>query len=270
MASSLKERLLATLGFLPALAISGSLAQDNGVPAAEPGDPATAPPAPLVIKKYAGDVFNLDQFHLQIPLDDDGDGISDLVTMPLLRNFEDPDFFHIDKLGEAIVFRTRRGDDLMEGADHPRCEMRELKRGTDKPASWSTTDGLSHNLSTRLAFTRVPEDGSPVVAVSLWGESGEALAVRHEHGRVVMSRAGMEPFVLEENYAPCTPFEFMILLDRGRVRLLRETKQVAEWPLEAKGLQFRVGVVMEAEEPESGDPKDSAEVTIWQLYLTHK
>ena len=29
-------------------------------------------------------------------------------------------------------------------------------------------------------------------------------------------------------------------------------------------------VVYEAEVPESGDPKSTAEVTIWKLYLTHK
>jgi hypothetical protein len=63
----------------------------------------------------------------------------------------------------------------------------------------------------------------------------------------------MEPFILEETYIVGTPFEFMILLDKGRVRLLRDTNQIAEWPLEAEGLHFRVGVVYEAEAPESGD-----------------
>jgi hypothetical protein len=132
---------------------------------------------------------------------------------------------------------------------HPRCEMRELKKGTEEPAAWSTADGKVHNFSTTLAFTRVPEDGSPVTAVSVWGESGEVLAVRHEKGKVVLSRVGMEPFLLEESYVVGTPFEFMILLDKGRVRLLRDTHQIAEWPLEAEGLHFRVGVVYEAEAP---------------------
>jgi len=54
------------------------------------------------------------------------------------------------------------------------------------------------------------------------------------------------------------------------VRLLREMKPIAAWPLEAEGLHFRVGVVYEAEVPESGDPKSTAEVTIWKLYLTNK
>jgi hypothetical protein len=79
----------------------------------------------------------------------------------------------------------------------------------------------------------------------------------------------MEPFVFEESYVVGTPFDFMILLDKGRGRLLCEMKPIAEWPLEAEGLHFRVGVVYEAD-TESGDPKSTAEVTIWKLYLTHK
>lgn len=252
-------------GLLGALVLGALVVRGEETP------PAPVPaPAPLILKKFAGDVFNLDQFTLQIPIDDDGDGISDVVAKPLLRNFEDPAFFHIDKLGEAIVFRTRRGDARMEGATHPRCEMRELKKGTGEPASWSTTDGKIHHFSATLAFTRVPEDGTPVVGVSIWGEQGEALAVRHEKGRVVMARAGLEPFVLEDSYVIGTPFEFMILLDKGRVRLLRDNQQIAEWPLEAEGLQFRFGVVMEAEAPQSGDPKAAAEVTFWKLYLTRR
>ena len=246
-------------------------AEETAAPAKAPATPdPPAPPAPLILKKFAADVFDLDQFTLQIPIDDDGDGISDVVKMPLLRNFEDPAFFHIDKLGEAIVFRTRRGDARMEGVTHPRCEMRELKKGTEEPASWSTKNGQVHQFSTTLAFTRLPEDGAPVTAVSVWGEQGEVLAVRHEKGKVVMSRMGMEPFVFEEPYVVGTPFDFMILLDKGRGRLLREMKPIAEWPLEAEGLHFRVGVVYEAEVPESGAPKSTAEVTIWKLYLTHK
>jgi hypothetical protein len=59
-------------------------------------------------------------------------------------------------------------------------------------------------------------------------------------------------------------------VNKGQVRLLREMKPIAAWPLEAEGRHFRVGVVYEAEVPESGDPKSTAEVTIWKLYLTHK
>lgn len=117
MAAALKKRPLVALATSLAATFAGSHAQDSGIPSAEPGESPAPPPAPLVIKKYAGDVFNLDRFRLQIPIDDDGDGISDVVSMPLLRNFEDPAFFHIDKKGEAIVFRARRGDARMEGAD---------------------------------------------------------------------------------------------------------------------------------------------------------
>ncbi len=271
MAATLKRGgLISTSGVFVAITLAVA-AEDTAARAGSPEKSALAgPPAPLIQKKFAGDVFDLDQFALQIPLDDDGDGGTDVVAMPLLRNFEDPAFFHIDKPGEAIVFRTRCGDALMEGAAHPRCEMHELKEGTKEPASWSTRDGRIHRFSATLAFTRLPEDGSPVTAVSVWGEGGEAFAMRHEMGKIVMSRTGMEPLLLEETYVAGRPLEWTILVDKGRVRMSSGIDQIAEWPLEASGLQFRVGVFYESESPKSGDPESVAEVTVWKLYLVHQ
>lgn len=227
------------------------------------------PPPPIILKKYAGDVFGLAPFLLEIPLDDDGDGHADQVGMPLLRNFEDPACFRLDRTGEAILFRVRSDDPRMKGEAFPRSELRELSKQGDGPAAWSTGEGLVHTLSISLSFTRLPA-GAPVSALSLHGEGGEILALRHDGGKVVLSRASLAPIVLAETYKPGTPIEFLLVLAKGEARLLSGSKSLADWPLEGKGLQFRVGCVLEDTPGSGGKPPSLAEVSITKLYLTHK
>lgn len=257
------------------IALALALALGSALPAQEtapgPAAPAATAPAPLVLKKYAGDVFTLEPFFLHIPLDDDGDGLADLVTMPLLRLFEDPQFFRLSPLGDQILFRVRRGDVRIAGADAPRCELWERKKGGTGLAAWDTRQGMVHNLTLSCAFLTVPHDGGKVVAAGVWGDA-EKIAVRHEgdgrgSGRVVLSREGLDPHVLADPYEPGTTLEMMLLLDKGLARLMRSGKVEAEWPLEADGLHFRAGCVLEGG---GSDPKALAEVAISKLYLIHK
>lgn len=230
------------------------------------------PPPPIILKKYAGDVFGLEPFLLEIPLDDDGDGLADQVAMPLLRNFEDPDCFRLDRTGETILFRVRGDDPRMKDESFPRSELRERSKQGDSPAAWSTSDGLVRTLSITLSFTRLPSD-APVSALSLHGEAGELFALRHESGgkgRVVLSRRDLDPVVLAEPYEPGAPVEILLVLSKGTANLLVGSKSLAEWPLEGAGLQFRAGCVLEEASESGADTASLAEVAISKLYLTHK
>jgi hypothetical protein len=230
------------------------------------------PPPPLVLKKYAGDIFGLAPFVLEIPLDDDGDGFSDRVAMPFLRNFEDPDCFRLDRTGNTILFRVRSDDPRMKDESFPRSELREQSKQVDTPAAWSTSDGLVRTLSIAMSFTRLPTE-VPVSALSLHGDQGEVLAVRHEgdrKGRVVLSRRELDPVVLAENYETGKTVEILLVLSKGTANLLVESKSLAEWPLEGKGLQFRAGCVLERAPETGAGTRTLAEVSIAKLYLTHK
>jgi len=248
--------------FLLAASVPG---EEAPVPFVGPPKP---PPSP-VLKKCAGDVFSLDPFVLHIPLDDDGDGVADAVAQPLLRNFEDPDCFRLDRAGEAILFRARSGDPRMTGESFPRAELRERSKPGDGPAAWSTGDGFVRTLSISLAFTRLPA-GVPVSALSLHGEGGEILALRHEGGKAILSRRALDEVVLADPYEPGAPLELLLVLSKGGANLFAGSKSLAEWPLEGKGLQFRVGCVLEDATGPDAAPSRIAEVSIAKLYLTHR
>lgn len=259
MAASLKAKLAAL-----AFAVAGpSLAEQEEVTVVE------IPAPPLILKKFAGDVFSLANFTLLIPLDDDGDGHADEVAMPLLRNFEDPAFFRLSRTGEGIVFRARRGDVLHEGETDPRCELREID-AKGALASWGTDDGRLHNLSIAYVFHAAPCNQTPVVAAGIYAGEREIFALRLVEDKALLSRVDLDPIVLEDPYEMGTVLELMILLDRGRVRLMRESVVVEEWPLEEKGLHLRAGCVLGLAPEATSDARAYGEVELRKLYLTHR
>jgi len=218
---------------------------------------------------YAGDVFSLSSWVLTIPLDDDGDGIADEVIMPTLRNFEDPDFFRLSGTADSIVFRARCDDATPLGTEFPRCQLRELKKGTTTPAQWGSGDGLVHNMTITAAFHGAPEANPHVVAAGVYEGEKEIITLLLEGRRVLLSRDGLEPLVLLEEYVMGTPFELMVIIDNKRARAFFSNVQIAEWPLENDNLHYRAGCEVQST-PSLGDGAGQyGEVEIRALYITH-
>lgn len=221
---------------------------------------------------YAGDVFSLEIWSLTIPLDDDGDGFADEVLMPTLRNFEDPDFFHLSATRDSIVFKVRGDGAKSENSAYSSCLLRELNRNSQIPASWSATDGLSHNLTITLAVHRAPGPDTAFVAAGIFSENEDVITLRLEGEKLLLTRAGMEPLTLEESYVPGILFDLMLIVDDGRVRVFYKGESLEAWPLERDNLHFRAGCEVRRMS-ESSDESESGrigEVEIQKLYVVHK
>lgn len=221
---------------------------------------------------YAGDVFSLEVWNLTIPLDDDGDGFADEVGMPTLRNFEDPDFFHLSAARDSIVFKVRGDGANSEDAAYFSCLLRELKWNSQIPASWSATDGLIHNLTITLAIHRTPGPGTAVVATGIFSENEDVITLRLEGDRLLLTRAGMEPLILENGYVPGTIFDLMLIVEDGRVRIFYKGASLEAWALERDNLHFRAGCEIRRTSDSSGgsEGRRIGEVEIQKLYVVHK
>jgi len=221
---------------------------------------------------YAGDVFSLAIWSLTIPLDDDGDGFADPVVMPTLRNFEDPDFFHLSPTRDSIIFKARSDGAKAENAAHPSCLLRELKRSSQLPASWSATDGLIHNLTITLAIHRPSGPGAAVVATGIFSDDEDVITLRLDDEKLLLTRAGMEPLVLEDGYVPGTLFDFMLIVEDGRVRAFYKGAALEAWSLQRDNLHFRAGCEVRLPAPPGGGNRERwlGEVEIQKLYVTHK
>ncbi len=228
----------------------------------------TGSAAPAV--DYAGDVFSLEIWKLIIPIDDDGDGIADEVHMPVLRNFEDPGYFHLSKTRDSILFRVPPAS---AGAGKPvfrRCGLRELVKKSETPAAWGTNDGRVHNMTISFAFNTPPEANSRIIAAGIYAGEEPVISIGLEKGNLTLTRAGLDPLVLDEGYSTGEGIELMIIIDHGRIRVLKDLKEIEEWPLERAELHFRAGCEVQVESGPAAESTASAEVEIRKLFVTHK
>lgn len=220
-------------------------------------------------KNFAGDMFNLAIWKLTIPMDDDGDGVADEVTMPLLRYFEDPDFFHLSETGDSVVFRAACGGATTKNSHYPRSELREMNKDSKTKASWSTTSGV-HNMTVEFAINKVPKKKQHVVAAQIHDEENDLVMVRLEGKKLFLERNDEEDFMLVEDYKLGTFVKLMIIADNGRIRFFLDGKQLLEWEVEAEGLYFKVGCYTQSN-PEKGDkPDDYGETEFRSVYVMHK
>lgn len=221
-------------------------------------------------KNHAGDIINLSIWKLHIPLDDNGDGVADEVTMPTLRLFEDPAFFHLSESSNSVIFRARCGDPLSEGSKSPRSELQEMKKGGTEFTNWGTNDGKVHNMTISAAFNATPEKNSHVVCARIGGEDDDLLAVRLEGEELLLKRSGTDPVVLDANYELGTFFNLMIIADNGRIRALFERKQVMEWNITKDEISFKAGC-QTISMPENGNKPDAfGETEFKSIFITHK
>ncbi len=231
---------------------------------------ATVAPAVAPAVDYAGDVFSLEIWKLIIPVDDDGDGIADEVHMPVLRNFEDPAYFHLSKTKDSIIFRVPAGNAGTGNTGFQWCGLRELVKKSETPAAWGSNDGRVHNMTISFAFNTPPVTNSRLIAAGIYSGEEEVISIGLEKGNVILARGGLDPLVLDEGYSPGEGIELMVIIDHGRIRVLKDLKEIEEWPLEQSGLHFRAGCEVQAESGSESELQASAEVEIRKLYVTHK
>lgn len=224
----------------------------------------------VAAKNHASDVFSLKVWRLAIPMDDNGDGKPDEVSMPTLQYFEDPDFFHLSKTGDSIVFRATCGAPTTKNSDYPRCELREMKPGGQEQASWGTNDGLVHNLTIMAAINKLPARNPDVVCAKIHDGEDDILMLRLEGRKLFIERIDLEPVYLTKDYEPGTFFKVMIIADSGRIRVLHEDKVIMEWPIDRDGLYFKAGCYTQSNVKKGDAADDYAEVEIQALYVTHK
>jgi len=244
MEKALRKTLLAVVLALPVLALSA--------------------------KNHASDVFSLKVWRLTIPMDDDGDGKPDEVSMPTLQYFEDPEFFYLSKTGDSIVFRAKCGAPTTKNSKYPRCELREMKPGGQEQASWGTNDGMIHNMTITAAINKLPANKQHVVCAQIHDADDDLLMIRLEGKKLFIERNELEPVYLTKNYELGTFFKVMIIADSGRVRVLYEGKVIMEWPVDRDGLYFKAGCYTQSNVEKGDAADDYAEVKIKALYVTHK
>lgn len=84
-------------------------------------DDSLAPPA---------DLFDLSNWNITLPMDEDGNNKPDSVTVKRLKNYSHPDFFYLNN-DDHLVFAAPNKGFTTKNTSNTRSELREMLRGTD-------------------------------------------------------------------------------------------------------------------------------------------
>lgn len=76
------------------------------------------------------DNFDLSQWNITLPADDDGDGKIDSVTVADIQGYTHPDYFYLDDDGN-MVFTAPNKAVTTANSSNTRSELRQMLRGTD-------------------------------------------------------------------------------------------------------------------------------------------
>ncbi|ABG42141.1 Poly(beta-D-mannuronate) lyase [Paraglaciecola sp. T6c] len=81
-------------------------------------------------QKAPGSSFDLSHWYLTVPLDEDGDQVSDIYDVADLQGFSHPDFFYLDEQNN-MVFATPNRAATERTSTNTRSELRYMLRGED-------------------------------------------------------------------------------------------------------------------------------------------
>ncbi|MEZ5668660.1 MAG: polysaccharide lyase family 7 protein [Alphaproteobacteria bacterium] len=127
--------------------------------------------------------FDLTNWKLTLPVDEDGESDDDAIEIEDLAGYADPDWFYATPEG-AMVFTAPVDGATTGGSRYPRCELREMIGGAR--AAWTLAQGGT--LSATVSVDRVPErdDGTPgrLIVGQIHGEDDELVRLYYQDGTV--------------------------------------------------------------------------------------
>ena len=89
-----------------------------------------AAPAAFAADPVPADRFDLSEWNITLPQDDDGDGKADSVSVEDIQTYSHPDFFHLDSQGR-MVFTAPNKAVTTKNSSNTRSELRHMLRGTN-------------------------------------------------------------------------------------------------------------------------------------------
>lgn len=110
-----------TIGRFRAVILAGSIAALGTFGAASAQETAPALPA---------QAFDMSQWKITLPLDDNGDGRADEVDVRAMQSYEHPDFFYVNEDGH-LVFASPNKAVTTANTSNTRSELRQMIRGTN-------------------------------------------------------------------------------------------------------------------------------------------
>lgn len=213
--------------------------------------------------------IDLTRWKLTTPFAESGSNRPIEISGDQLQKFRDDRcFFESETAAGAIVFRAHCGGVTTKNSSYPRCELREMQRDGQTRIGWSTAGSVTKTLQARVAINQLPRKKRHVVALQIHDSEDDLIMLRFEDKKLFLERNQLPTVMLESNYRLGTPFDIMIVAQRGRIRVNYEGKDVLNWPVVAEGCYFKAGCYTQSN-LDKGDEFDAyGEVIFYALSVS--
>lgn len=168
------------------------------------------------------------------------------VQQPQLATFADPNWFHTNPAGDAVIFRAPVNGVTTSGSGYPRSELREMQAG-GKEASWTGKSG-THTLTVVEAFTALPLEKPQLVGAQVHDAKKDWATFRLEGTKLYITNSDDSHYQLADpNYVLGTPFEAKFIVGNKLIRAYYNGALVASINAsKLKGAYFKAGAYTQA------------------------
>jgi len=223
-----------------------------------------APHIPRLTSSTPSGIINLTNRKLTLPA---GGDEPDEIDQPKLAGFRDPRYFHVNALGDGVVFRAPVGGATTGNSEYPRSELREMTAGGKKQASWSGKSG-THVMTITEAITALPEGKPQVVAGQIHDDEDDVVMVRLNGTKLFVEADGKQVGVLDPAYRLGTRFTVQLVATPGLIRVTYNGIKTVGLERKGSGYYFKAGCYTQANDDNS-DKGSYGEVVIHALTVQH-
>lgn len=232
-----------------------------------------------IIAQKPSDILDVTNWKITMPYNtNQHPGNPDEIFQPLLKDFDDPDYFFVNPTGAGVVFRANCGAATTTNSKYPRCEFREMRMddNTDE-AAWPTDDGILHTMEITQAITHLPVVKPHVVAGQIHDAGDDLTVFRLERKKLFIDLNGQDGPVLTDNYTLGDVFTVAFIAGNGKVTYIYNGEPVSDvngniFELDCgnvKGCYFKAGCYTQSNVDQGDEPDAYGEVIIYDFFVSH-
>jgi len=258
------------------MALGGLITYVLTAKATVPESAKDRPPASSATARVPGDVLDLTDWKLTLPVGEEPDE-ADEVKQPQLESFQLAPYFRVDPTGKGVAFRAPVSGATTSGSGYPRSELREMTDGGSDEASWSNESGL-HVMTLTASVTATPKEKPEVSVAQIHGEDDVVAMVRLEKNRLFVERDGEDVGELDPDYKLGTKFTLALQAAPTGIQVTYNGAKVVAYDEVGDDNYFKAGCYTQAsDKPQPDDRPDQkydspdayGEVVIYSLKVEH-
>ncbi|GAB3938384.1 polysaccharide lyase family 7 protein [Kribbella albertanoniae] len=247
--------------FVRALLATTLLAASAAVPTATAATTACSTP---------GDVLNLANWKLQLPVDDPNQSGTQVleISQPRLAGYELNPWFIDQPNCNGVRFRNAVNGVTTPNTTYARSELREMRNGSG--ASWSSTSGV-HTMIIDQAITHRPNTKPQVVAGQIHNGNDMATFRLDGSSLYVTDENNTRYKLVDGNYTLGKRFQAKFVVSNGSIKAYYNNMLQATIPKSFTGGYFKAGVYTQANCTNSSPCETSnyGETIVYNLTVTH-